>query len=140
MKTYKGKYLVKNPQKYNGNPTNVIYRSSWEQKFFNWCDRNPDILKWSSEEIVIPYKSPIDNKWHRYFPDAWVQTADGTYLIEIKPFNQTREPEKRSRVTKKYLYEVKTWGINSAKWKAAKEFCDDRKWIFRIITEKELKL
>jgi len=140
MKTYKGKYQVKNPQKYKGNPNAVVFRSSWELKFFNYCDRNPDILQWSSEEIVIPYKSPMDNKWHRYFPDVWVRTANDTFLIEIKPLKETREPKKRSRVTKNYLYEVRTWGINSAKWEAAKEFCEDRKWKFKIITEKELKL
>ena len=138
--TYKGKYQVKNPEKYKGNPNNVIFRSSWELKFFNYCDKNPDILEWSSEEIVIPYKSPIDGRWHRYFPDVWMRTANDTFLIEIKPLKETQEPKKRSRVTKKYLYEVRTWGINSAKWKAAQEFCADRKWKFQIITEKEMKL
>jgi hypothetical protein len=139
--TLKGKYKVKNPEKYKGDPTNVHYRSSWEQKFFNYCDRNPDIIQWASEEVVIPYKSPIDGRWHRYFPDVWIKTKNGdVYLIEIKPLKETQEPKRRSRVTKKYLYEVKTWGINSAKWKAAQEFCADRKWKFKIITEKELKL
>lgn len=140
--TYKGKYQVKNPQKYKGNPNNVVFRSSWELKFFNYCDKNPDIIQWASEEpfMVIPYKSPIDGRWHRYFPDVWIKTAADTFLVEIKPLKETQEPKKRSRVTKKYLYEVKTWGINSAKWKAAKEFCEDRKWKFKIITEKELKL
>jgi hypothetical protein len=138
-KAYKGKYKVKNPEKYKGNPNNVVYRSSWELKFFNYCDTKPYILQWSSEEIVIPYKSPIDGRWHRYFPDVWMKTANDTFLIEIKPFKETREPKKRSRVTQKYLYEVKTWGINSAKWKAAQEFCADRKWKFKIITEKEGK-
>jgi len=140
--TYKGKYQVKNPHKYKGNPTNVVFRSSWELKFFNYCDKNPDILQWASEEsfMIIPYKSPIDGRWHRYFPDVWIRTANDTFLIEIKPLKETQEPKKRSRVTKKYLYEVKTWGINSAKWKAAQEFCDDRMWKFKIITEKELKL
>ena len=139
-KAYKGKYLVKNPEKYKGNPNNVVFRSSWELRFFNWCDKNPDILQWSSEEIVIPYKSPLDGKWHRYFPDVWMKTSTDTYLIEIKPFKETQEPKKKTRVTQKYLYEVKTWGINSSKWKAAQEFCNDRKWKFKIITEKELKL
>lgn len=141
MKTLKGKYKVKNPEKYKGDYNNVFYRSSWEQTFFNYCDKNPDIIQWSSEEVVIPYKSPIDGKWHRYFPDVWMKTKNGdTYLIEIKPFKETREPKKRSRITKQYLYEVKTWGINSSKWKAAQEFCADRKWKFKIITEKEMKL
>ena len=141
MKTLKGRYQVKNPKKYRGDPTNVVYRSSWELKFFNYCDKNPDIVQWSSEEIVIPYKSPIDNRWHRYFPDVWMKTTNGeTYLIEIKPFKETQEPKKKSRVTKQYLNEVKTWGINISKWKSAQEFCEDRKWKFKIITEKELKL
>ena len=140
MKTLSGKYKVKNPQKYRGNPSKVYYRSSWELKFFNYCDKNPDVIQWSSEEVVIPYKSPIDGKWHRYFPDVWMKTHNDTYLIEIKPFKETKEPKRRSRVTKQYLYEVKTWGINSSKWKAAQEFCADRKWKFKIITEKELKL
>ena len=140
MKTLKGRYQVKNPKKYKGDHTKVHYRSSWELKFFNWCDKNPDILQWSSEEIVIPYKSPIDGRYHRYFPDIWMKTATDTYLIEIKPFKETQEPKKKTRVTQKYLYEVKTWGINSSKWKAAQEFCADRKWKFKIITEKELKL
>lgn len=139
--TYKGRYQIKNPHKYRGDPSKVIYRSSWELRVFNYMDKNPDILQWSSEEIVIPYKSPIDGRWHRYFPDVWVKTkSNEVFLIEIKPYNQTREPKKRSRVTKQYLNEVKTWGINSAKWEAAREFCADRKWEFKIITEKELGL
>lgn len=139
--TYKGRYQIKNPYKYRGDPTKVIYRSSWELKVFNYMDRTDDIVQWSSEEIVIPYKSPIDGRWHRYFPDLWVKTkTNEVFLIEIKPYNQTREPKKRSRITKQYLNEVKTWGINSAKWEAAREFCEDRKWKFKIFTEKELGL
>jgi len=141
MKTLKGRYQVKNPEKYNGDPTKVFYRSSWELKFFNYCDRNPDIVKWSSEEIVIPYKSPIDGRYHRYFPDVWIKTSKGkVYLIEIKPFKETQEPKKKSRITKQYLNEVKTYGININKWKAAQEYCKDRKWEFKIITEHELNL
>lgn len=141
MKTLKGRYQVKNPKKYRGDPTRVFYRSSWELKFFNYCDRHPDIIEWSSEEIVIPYVSPIDGKWHRYFPDVWVRTTNKkTYLIEIKPYKQTQEPKKRSRVTKQYLNEVKTYGVNINKWKAAQEYCDDRNWEFKLITENELKL
>jgi hypothetical protein len=138
---HQGKYQPKNPEKYKGNPSNIIYRSSWELRVFNYMDKNPDVVKWASEEVVIPYKSPIDGRWHRYFPDVWMKTKNGdVYLIEIKPFKETHEPKRRSRVTKKYLYEVKTWGINSAKWAAAREYCADRNWHFKIITEKELKL
>lgn len=141
MKTLKGRYQVKNPKKYKGDHTKVYYRSSWELKFFNYCDRNPDIVKWSSEEIVIPYKSPIDGRYHRYFPDIWMKTSKGkVYLIEIKPFKETQEPKKRSRITKQYLNEVKTYGININKWKAAQEYCADRQWEFKIITEHELNL
>jgi hypothetical protein len=139
LATYKGKYKVKNPSKYRGDPTNVTYRSSWELHVFNYLDKNPDILQWASEEVVIPYKSPIDGRWHRYFVDVWVKTKDNKVsLIEIKPFKETQEPKKRSRVTRKYLTEVKTWGINQAKWKAAEEYCKDRKWKFIILTEREL--
>jgi hypothetical protein len=103
------------------------------------------VLNWSSEEIIIPYKSPIDGKWHRYFPDFVIKVRNKynqteTYVIEVKPYKETKEPEIKKRITKQYLYEVQTWGINSAKWNAAKEFCDDRKWKFKIITERELKI
>jgi hypothetical protein len=141
--SYKGKFRPKFPQKYKGDPTNIIYRSLWERNCMVYFDQNPSVLKWSSEEVIVPYKSPIDGRWHRYFPDFLIRVRNKegmteTILIEVKPFKETREPKKRSRVTRQYLYEVRTWGINSAKWKAAKEFCKDRKWKFMIITEKEL--
>lgn len=140
---YKGKFRPKFPQKYKGDPTNIIYRSLWERHCMVYFDQNPNILKWCSEEVIIPYKSPIDGRWHRYFPDFLIQvkTKEGnidTILIEVKPFKETKEPAKRKRITKNYLYEVQTFGINSAKWKAAEEYCADRKWQFMILTEKEL--
>lgn len=142
-KTYKGYFKPKNPKKYIGDPTNIIYRSSWELKFMLYIDQHKDIVEWGSEEIVIPYKSPIDNKIHRYFPDFIVKkiNKDGkkeTVLIEIKPFSQTKPPAKKEKITKSYITEVKTWGINEAKWKAANEYCKDRGWSFHIFTEKEL--
>lgn len=107
-----------------------------------WLDENPNVINWSSEEVIIKYLSPIDGRIHRYFPDfiAKIRTKNGekTYMIEVKPFKQTKEPEKRKRVTKTYLQEVATWGVNKAKWDAAREFCKDRKWDFVILTEKEL--
>ena len=140
---YSGKFTPKNPQKYKGDPTNIIYRSSWELKLMMWFDTHPDVLEWSSEEIVIPYRSPIDGKVHRYFPDFYVRkrNKDGmveTIIVEVKPFAQTQEPKKQKKVSKQYINEVKTWGINSYKWKAARDYCEDRKWKFQIITEKEL--
>ncbi len=106
-------------------------------------DRNKDILKWGSEEIIIPYRSPLDNKVHRYFVDfvIKVKTADGkheTHLIEVKPFKQTKPPVVQKRKTKRYVNEVTTYLVNEAKWKAASEYCKDRLWKFQIITENEL--
>ena len=143
--SYKGKFRPKFPEKYKGDPTNIIYRSLWERNCMIYFDQNPNVLNWSSEEIIIPYKSPIDGKWHRYFPDFVIKVRNKynqteTYVIEVKPYKETKEPEVKKRITKQYLYEVQTWGINSAKWSAAKEFCDDRKWKFKIITERELKI
>lgn len=140
---YKGKFRPKNPQKYDGDPTNIIYRSSWELRFMVWADEKPSVTKWRSEETVIPYLSPVDNRIHRYFVDFQVQVRDKdgnlkTYLIEIKPEKQTKPPVVQKRVTKKYLEEVMTWGKNDAKWKAAKEYAMDRGWEFLILTEKHL--
>lgn len=141
--SYKGKFRPKFPQKYKGDPTNIVYRSLWERQCMINFDQNPNVVQWSSEEVVVPYKSPIDGRWHRYFPDFLIRIRkpDGsteTILIEVKPFKETKEPKPRNRITKNYLYEVKTWGINSSKWKAAEEYCKDRKWKFMILTEKEL--
>ena len=142
---YQGIFKPKNPQKYVGDYKNIIYRSSWECRVMNWLDKNPDIISWASEEMTIPYVSPVDNRWHRYFPDflVKVKTRDGkvrTMMIEVKPKKQTKEPEKKKRVTKQYLQEVMTWGVNQAKWKAATEYCLDRGWEFKILTEEHLGL
>jgi hypothetical protein len=141
--SYKGKFRPKFPQKYKGDPTNIVYRSLWERQCMTNFDQNPNVIQWSSEEVVVPYKSPIDGRWHRYFPDFLIRIRkpDGsteTILIEVKPFKETKEPKPRNSITRNYLYEVKTWGINTSKWKAAEEYCKDRKWKFMILTEKEL--
>jgi hypothetical protein len=142
---YSGIYRPRNPQKYVGDHTNIIYRSSWEAKLMDWLDRNPEIISWGSEEIVIPYKSPVDGRWHRYFPDFIVKlrTKEGklkTMIIEVKPKKQTKPPEPKKRITKQYISEVTTWGVNEAKWKAAREYCLDRAWEFTLITEDHLGL
>tara|TARA_R100000081_G_scaffold91914_1_gene71555 strand:+ start:1281 stop:1724 length:444 start_codon:yes stop_codon:yes gene_type:complete len=144
--SYKGKYRPKHPNKYNGDPTNIIYRSSWELKLMVYLDEHKDIVQWSSEEFCVPYRSPIDGRMHRYFPDFWIKRrAGGCVLIEVKPHKQTMPPDiknknktKSGRISRRYLNEVKTWGINEAKWKAAEEYCKDRGWKFKIMTEKEL--
>lgn len=142
---YSGRFKPKNPQKYIGDPNNIIYRSSWEVKVMSWLDLNSSIISWASEELIIPYVSPVDNRVHRYFPDfiVKVKTKDNTLktmILEVKPKKQTQEPEPRKRVTKQYINEVVTWGVNQAKWKAATEYCLDRNWEFKIITEDHLGL
>ncbi len=141
--SYKGKYKPSRPKKYKGDPTNIIYRSLWERKFMKYCDSTTNVLEWGSEELALPYRSPIDNKVHRYFPDFYIKVQENTgqikkYLIEIKPKKQTLEPKVQKRKTKSYIYEVYEYAKNQAKWKAAKEFCEDRRWEFKILTENEL--
>lgn len=140
MKGYFKPYF---PEKYKGDPTNIIYRSSWELKFMQYLDAHKSVKRWSSEEIVIPYRSPIDGKLHRYFPDFWVEKINrqgkkDVVLVEVKPYAQTQEPKVSKNLTKRYLNEVATWGINTSKWKAADEYCKDRGWSFMLMTEREL--
>ena len=135
---YKGKFRPQNSEKYRGNASNIIYRSGWELKFMKYLDRQPNILQWSSEEVIIPYRSPIDGKVHRYYPDFWIKTLKGETLIEIKPKKQTKPPKPNPKHKRRYLKEVKTWGINEAKWKAAEEFCENKGWNWEIITEDTL--
>lgn len=143
MKHYKGKFKPKNPQKYVGDPNNIVYRSSWELKFMVYCDNNPNVLKYASEELFIPYVSPVDNRVHKYYPDFLIEikTTNGStkkVLVEIKPKNQTQPPKMGKRKTKRFLNEMKTWMVNEAKWKKAEEFCEDHRMEFMIITEDHL--
>lgn len=142
---YSGIFKPKNPQKYSGDHTNIIYRSSWECRMMTWLDNNPNVVNWASEELVIPYISPVDNRWHRYFPDFLVKVRqqDGKtriMMLEVKPKKQTAPPKTPKRKTKQYINEVMTYGVNQAKWKYATEYCLDRGWEFRIITEDHLGL
>jgi len=139
---YKGKFIPKNYSKYLGNVTNITYRSSYELKFMNWCDKNESVTGWVSEEIAIPYRNPMDNRIHKYFVDFYVEVTDKTghkkaYLIEVKPKRFTKPPEKR-RKTKKYLQEVANYAVNEAKWKSAEIFCKEKNLTFMLVTEKEL--
>lgn len=137
---YQGRYTPAFPHKYKGDFRNIIYRSSWEYKFMKWCDLTPSVEEWGSEEIIIPYISPVDGKKHRYFPDFYLKVDNKKYMVEVKPFKQTLEPATQKRMTKRYITEVVTWSVNQAKWKAAREFCKDNGWEFKLITEKELKV
>ena len=149
--SYKGKFKPKNPKKYKGNPKNIIYRSLLERRFMVYLDNNPSVLKWSSEEIIIPYVSPLDNRVHRYFPDFYMKykTRDKMIvedLIEVKPFKFTTPPAPKKKLTKtgrkskRYLQEVQSYIINDAKWKQAVKYCESRGWNWRIITEKEINI
>lgn len=141
--SYKGYYKPSYPRKYKGDPNNIIYRSLWERKFMRYCDMNENILEWGSEEIYVWYKSPIDRKSHRYFPDFYIKVKESTgkikkYIIEIKPKKQTTPPPKPKRQTQGYIREAYEYAKNQAKWEAAKEWCLDRGYEFRVFTEKEL--
>ena len=140
---YKGRYNPVNPKKYKGNSQNIIYRSLWERKFMVYCDTNDKVLEWGSEEIIIPYISPWDGKVHRYFPDFYIKVKQSSgdlkkFIIEVKPKKQTRPPKPVVRKTKRWINEVRTFGINEAKWKHAKEWCKDNDMEFKILTEEEL--
>jgi len=142
---HKGKYKVTNREKYVGDVDNVVYRSSWERRFMVYADSNPNVVEWNSEELVIPYVSPVDGRVHRYFTDFWIKVKDTegnvkNIVIEVKPKTQTAPPKmgKTAKSKYRYLKELKTWKVNEAKWEAAQEFCDDRMWQFKILTEDHL--
>ena len=140
---YKGRYQPNNPLKYKGNFRNIIYRSLWELKFMKYCDSNQNILEWGSEEIVVPYRSPIDNRYHRYFPDFYIKVRESTgkikkYIIEVKPQKQCIEPKVQKKKTRSYVYQVCEYAKNQAKWKAAEEYCMDRGLEFKVLTDNEL--
>jgi hypothetical protein len=139
-----GRFHPQNPEKYKGDVQNIIYRSSWELKFMQWCDRNPNVIEYASEEFCIPYLSPIDGRVHRYFPDFIMKVKEQSgeikrYIIEIKPKRQTVPPVQTSKKrTKTFINEVKTYVVNEAKWKAAEEWCKDHLLEFKVITEDQL--
>jgi len=142
-KSYSGKFKPKNYKKYKGDPTNIWYRSLWERRFMVYCDNNPNIIEWGSEEIIIPYKSPLDKKVHRYFPDFYIKYVDNRgqarrVIIEVKPKSHLKPPPEPKRRTQSWMNKVATYMINQAKFKAAGEYCKDRRYEFRILTEDHL--
>ena len=149
MRTEKGKYdqgnyIPTNKEKYKGNYP-IIYRSSWEKKFMNYCDISEMVESWGSENITIPYWNPVAKSVWKYYTDFIVRlrtpTEIITAVIEIKPFKQTQPPNYKNRKNKKtLLYEHNTWMTNKAKWESAEEFCRKRGWKFIIMTEKDLKM
>lgn len=145
-KFQQGRFRPRNPSKYKGDPTNIIYRSSWELKLLHYLDSHPDVIQYASEEFPIPYLHPIDDRVHKYFPDFWVKhrLKDGTIqttVIEVKPKKQTVEPPiPKKGITRNYKREKITYAINKAKWQAAEHFCEQRNWKFQILTEDTLGL
>ena len=140
---YSGQYKPVNYHKYKGDFRRIFYRSSWELMFMKYCDRENNVLEWGSEEIIIPYRCPTDGRVHRYYPDFYVKVRDKDgslkkYIVEVKPKKQTKPPKAPQRKTRRYLQEVNTFMKNSAKWKAAKNYCDDRRMDFLILTEDHL--
>tara|TARA_Y100000310_G_scaffold131016_1_gene130232 strand:- start:233 stop:706 length:474 start_codon:yes stop_codon:yes gene_type:complete len=139
-----GTYKPVNRDKYAG-CKNPEYRSSWELKFFQWCDKNTNVLEWSSESVVVPYRSPVDGRYHRYYVDNAVALKEGNdikrYLVEIKPYKQTIPPTQSKRKKQStILYEKTTFAVNQSKWEAAKKFASQRNMEFIILTENELGL
>ena len=140
---YSGLYKPLYPKKYRGNPSRIVYRSLWEKKYMKYCDHTASILEWGSEEIIIPYRSPIDNRVHRYYPDFYIKVREKSgkiskYIVEIKPKKQTKPPYGKDKRTAAYKKEALTFAKNRAKWNAAEEFCDDRQMKFLILTEDHL--
>lgn len=142
MRYLQGTFIPSNPNKYVGDVNNIRYRSGWEKRAMVWFDTQPSILKWGSEEVIVPYISPADNKVHRYFPDFLIQyqTRAGDIkkmLVEIKPAAQC-VPPKQKKKTARMINEVTTYLINQAKWEAAKAWCADKGIEFRVLTEHDL--
>jgi hypothetical protein len=141
----KGLYTPINVHKYLGDPKKIRFLSSWELRFMDFCDKNPNVIKWGSEEFKIPYIHPIKRnadgspKRCNYYPDFIIKykNASGeifTEVIEIKPSSQSVIGKKMSTYDKVQLV------INDAKWRAAKTFCESHKIKFRVLTEKNLFL
>lgn len=146
-KPHQGVYKPLNPYKYKGNVNNVVYRSGLEFSVMRWLDRHPAVISWSSEEVIIAYRDPVQGRTRRYYPDFWIKVQDKTGLVkefiwEIKPKKQTRNPgsiQPGQKPSKKFLTEVGTYINNKAKWDAAEEYCKLNGWIFKVITEDEIK-
>ena len=142
-RTQQGRYHPRNPEKYVGDVNKIRFMSSWEREAHQFFDNNPNIIRWSSEEIKIPYIKPTDGKLHHYYPDYWIEYKNRAgqivqEIIEVKPATQTRPPVLKGKRKKQQLYESITWAINVAKWKACQDFCNKYNIKFRIITENHM--
>jgi hypothetical protein len=99
--SYKGIYKPTHPKKYAGDPNRIVYRSLLERRMMVYLDKNDAVEFWASEEIPIIYRSPIDYRIHRYYPDFIFKLKTGKkYMVEIKPYRQCfppKKPKKQSR-------------------------------------------
>jgi TnsA endonuclease N terminal len=142
VSSMKGKFRPNHPERYDGDPTEIIYRSQWECKFMSYLDNNSAIISWNSESTIVPYFDPSTSKWRRYFPDFLVviKKGDGTLtqMIEIKPASQCVPPKVPTKKTRRFINESLTYITNQAKFSAAESYCKDRGWVFKVITEKDL--
>lgn len=124
----------------------ILFRSSWERKFCSFLDNNPSVIECGYENVVIPYYNPVKKKICRYMIDFYMCIKDKrgiitTYLIEVKPSRETMVPQaKKGRRKKNLLQEQMTYTVNMAKWKFANEYCARKGWVFRLVTEKELRI
>mgnify|MGYP002032311560 CR=1 FL=1 len=139
---HKGRYRPVNPKKYCGNKSNIQYRSSWELRMMRYLDTKNAVLEWNSEEVIIPYLSPLDRKRHRYFTDFYAKIKDSSgnitrYILEVKPRKERKPPRKKKNQVK-YLKEVRTYIVNQAKWEAAENWCSKRGYVFQILDETDL--
>jgi hypothetical protein len=137
--TLKGRFKPQHPEKYKGDPSNIIYRSSWEKDVMGWCDETTQVLWWKSEEVFIPYPNPIRKRWCRYYPDIIMgikrDYGEEVRVVEIKPHKQTQPPPTPKRKTKSYYYQLEQYVINQSKWKETRKYCENRGWNFQILTE-----
>jgi len=130
-------YRVKNPEKYMGNKT-PFFRSSWEFAFMRFCDENPNVIKWASEAIKIPYRNPFTGKYTVYVPDFFISYIDAdnrqhNELIEVKPLNQTSFKEAKNN----RLNQARA-ALNEAKWAAARQWSKQNSVVFRIVSENDI--
>lgn len=136
-----GNFIPRHPEKYLGNIANITYRSSWELRFCEFLDNNPNVLHWASEEISIPYVKPTTGRVHKYYADFFIEIINkqgevNRELIEIKPHKQTMPSTAKRKKTQ--LYENITYAINKAKWEAAQQYAEHKGWTFRIVTEHQI--
>jgi hypothetical protein len=137
---YRGTFIPRNPKKYRGDISQIVYRSSWEAALMYWLDINDKVKAWSSENVIVPYVSPIDNKVHRYFIDFMIETTEGVFLVEVKPQKECMPPKRRQGKRKHLIEaEARTYAQNTAKWQAAEQYAHSMGYKFQVWDEITLK-